>query len=413
MILIIAAIFLVDEDHLRSGFDYACGWNRFNFDLLGIWPRKNATGIAKYRSLINASVIFLILVIPRSIALYLFWGQIDAMIQCFSTHMPLIIGMVKLIILYFQQQVLGEFLEEMEVDWKVVKPTLHHDTMMKMANISRGISIVSSSMAYAANSFGVVKFYNLESFHLKDPDPRLTMNLFWVVCLPFDTSTSINFWVALLLQFYASFSGSLSYFAFDSLVAMMIFHLCGQLDLVRLSISQLGEDSETQRVRDIQAMVRSIVKKHEKLIQSARNLETAFNFALLLLTIGCVLTFCFQGYAVIRVTVNAVRQLNFFQVGFAVTITLSAVSHLFFCCWAADCLITKSSAVGDAIYHSGWYKLPHSKAHFFLLIGFKKFRPLEITSGKFAALSLDLFMKVIKMSMSYISMLLAVQSRRT
>ncbi|XP_063977355.1 uncharacterized protein LOC135162634 [Diachasmimorpha longicaudata] len=339
--------------------------------------------------------------------------QIDATVQCFSTHVPLIIGMVKLIILYFQQQVLGEFLNDMEIDWKNVKPKLHYDTMTKMANIARRISIISGSMIYSANSFGVIvqKFYNLESFYLKNPDPRLTTNLFWIVYLPFGTETSINFWIALLLQFYTSFAGSLCYFAFESLIVMMIFHLCGQLDLVALSLSQFGGDGEIHQIQDIRVKLRSIVKRHEKLIQSARNLETAFNFSLLLVTVGCVLTFCFQGYAVIRLL--AAGQLNLFQIGFAVTITFSAVAHFYFCCWAAECLIRTSSAVGDALYYSSWYKLRHSAARYLLLIGFKKFRPLEITSGKFAPLSLDLFLNVIKLSLSYISMLLAVQSRRT
>ncbi|THK33246.1 odorant receptor Or2-like [Diachasma alloeum] len=383
-----------------------------------MWPKKNLTGFRRYHVLLNAITVFFLLTLPRLAALYLFWGEIDAMIQCFSTHMPFAIGIVKLVILYLQQQALGEFMEKMECDWKNPISNEQYRTMMRMAKIGRQISIFSGLTVYSGNSFGVVvqKWYNLESFYIQQPDPRLTLNLFWVAYLPIDTSKNINFAVSLLLQFYTSFIGSLAYFVFDSLIAMTTLHVCGQLDCLKLSFAQLCENENTEKPWKFQKDLRRIVQRHSELIRSVAenhfSLDNSFNFVLFLSFIGCTLTFCFQGYAIIRVILLDTGKLNFFQVAFSATVTMGAISHFFICCWMGDLLITQSTAVGQAYYKNVWYKLPHQQARSLMIIGFKNFRSLQLTAGKFVPLSLNLFLKVIKSSMSYLSMLLAVQSRQ-
>ncbi|XP_011301211.1 odorant receptor 13a-like [Fopius arisanus] len=396
----------------NSGFDYARGWNKINFMILGMWPKTNLRGFRKYHALLNAITVFSLLTLPRLAALYLFWGEVDAMIQCFSTHMPFAIGIVKLVILYRQQQALGEFMEEMECDWRSPLPKKHQEMMMPMARMSRQISIFSGLTVYMANSFGVVvqKWYNLESVYIQQPDSRLTLNLFWVVFWPVDTSENINFAVALLLQLYTSFTGSLAYFVFDSLIAMMTLHLCGQLECLQQSFGELCDHNSSHEAKKFERDLKNIVQRHYKLIRLTNNLDDSFNFVLFLSFIGCTLTFCFQGYAIIRLL--DAGKLNFFQVAFSVTVTLGAISHFFICCWVGDFLIIQSAAVGQGFYKNQWYKLSNCQARSLMIIGFKNFRPLQLTAGRFAPISLNLFLNVIKSSMSYLSMLLAVQNRR-
>ncbi|THK33244.1 putative odorant receptor 85e [Diachasma alloeum] len=398
-----------DYDHPYLGFRYACGWNKFTLEIMGLWPRRKTTYFGRNRALIHAFVIFVVITIPRLVGAFFFRHEIDALIQCLGTYLPFIIGIVKLITLHYRREVLAEFLETMESDWAVPLSGERLKVMLEMAIIGRRISIFSGSMAYTANSIGIVvqKWYNLEAQQIQDPDPRLVTNLFWIVWLPYDTTNGINYAVSFVLQLYSSVYAALFYFIFDSFIVMLVLHLCGQLGGLQVSLRHLHE-TDVHKVT-FQTKLRNIVRKHEKLVRLAGDLEESFNFVLLLQLLGCTLMFCFQGYGIIRLVTQGT--LNLFQVGFAVTVVFATAVHFFFCCWAGEFLVSQSVSVGYAVYNCEWYKLPHLEARSLILIGLSKLRPLELTAGKFSVLSFNLFLNVLKTSMSYLSMLLAVQGR--
>jgi len=54
----------------------------------------------------------------------------------------------------------------------------------------------------------------------------------------------------------------------------------------------------------------------------------------------------------------------------------------------------QSLNICSAIYNTNWYDLPPKEAKMLVVIMRVTQSPLEITAGKFAALSLDYFMKV-------------------
>ncbi|XP_063978374.1 odorant receptor 4-like [Diachasmimorpha longicaudata] len=297
----------------------------------------------------------------------------------------------------------------MESDWAAPLSGEHLKIMLKMATIGRNISIFSGSMAYAANSIGIIvqKLYNLEAQQIPNPDPRLVTNLFWIVWLPYDTTNRINYAVSFVLQLYSSVYAALFYFIFDSFIVMLVLHLCGQLGELQISLRHLHE-TDDQGIT-FQTKLRMIVRKHDKLVRLAGDLEGSFSFVLLLQLLGCTLMFCFQGYGIIRLFTQGT--LNIFQVLFAVTVVFATAIHFFFCCWAGEFLVSQSVLVGHAVYDCEWYKLPHLEARSLILIGLRKLRPLTLTAGKFSVLSFNLFLNVLKTSMSYLSMLMAVQSR--
>ncbi|XP_011301212.1 odorant receptor 13a-like [Fopius arisanus] len=296
----------------------------------------------------------------------------------------------------------------MENDWAVPLSEERLNVMLEMAKIGRRISIFSGSMAYAANTIGIVvqKLYNLEAQHIPNPDPRLVTDLFWIVWLPYNTTNPISYAVSFVLQLYSSVYAALFYFIFDSFIVMIVLHLCGQLGDLQISLQHLHENDIHKST--FQVRLKRIVQKHEKLVRLAEDLENYFNFVLLLQLLGCTLMFCFQGYGIIRLLTQGT--LNLFQVAFAITVVFATAVHFFFCCWAGEILVSQSTSVGLAVYNCQWYRLPPSEARSLVLIGLSKFRPLKLTAGKFSVLTFNLFLHVLKTSMSYLSMLLAVQN---
>nr|WHS04433.1 odorant receptor 30 [Psyttalia incisi] len=231
----------------------------------------------------------------------------------------------------------------MESDWAASLSGEPLKIMLKMATVGRRISIFSGSMAYAANSIGIIvqKWYNLEAQQLPNPDSRLVTNLFWIVWLPYDTTNKIYYAISFVLQLYSSVYAALFYFIFDSFVVMLVLHLCGQFGRLQISLRHLHENHFHRA--NFRAKLRDIVRKHVMLFRLAENLEDYFNFVLLLQLLGCTLMFCFQGYGIIRLVTQGT--LNFLQVAFAVTVVFATAIHFFFCCWAGEFLISQVTQI--------------------------------------------------------------------
>ncbi|XP_011301055.1 odorant receptor 46a, isoform B-like [Fopius arisanus] len=186
---------------------------------------------------------------------------------------------------------------------------------------------------------------------------------------------------------------------------MLILHCCGQLKLVELSLTQLGINY-VKNGQSFQVVLRHIVKKHQSVCQFVKSLEKLFNFPWFVELVGCTLMFCFQGYNVLKL-LHADGS-GVFQIGFIIFSTFGILIQFLLNCWAGECLISQSSKIGYAFYTSQWYTLRPSDARSLMMMGFQKTRPLTLTTWKFSVLSIRLFLRVMKTSLSYLSVLLVM-----
>ncbi|KAF7378673.1 hypothetical protein HZH66_015460 [Vespula vulgaris] len=67
------------------------------------------------------------------------------------------------------------------------------------------------------------------------------------------------------------------------------------------------------------------------------------------------------------------------------------MSTLFIYCFIGECFIQECTNFGNAIYNYEWYNLPATDSKFFLICMTRTRKPLHLTSGKFAVLSLTVF----------------------
>lgn len=85
--------------------------------------------------------------------------------------------------------------------------------------------------------------------------------MIWVVFLLYDTSNKINFIVTWLLQLYASAVGAVVYVSFDTLIIIIVLHICAQLKIIQLRIKKLYDSDDI----NITMELIENVKKHIQL----------------------------------------------------------------------------------------------------------------------------------------------------
>ncbi|XP_012061505.1 PREDICTED: odorant receptor 30a-like [Atta cephalotes] len=83
----------------------------------------------------------------------------------------------------------------------------------------------------------------------------------------------------------------------------------------------------------------------------------------------------------------------------------------FIYCFCGEHLSAKSKMIGSAAYDSLWYDFSAKESQTVLFLILRSQKRLTITSGKIIDLSLERFTSVIKASLSYMSVLIAMYSR--
>ncbi|XP_053593914.1 uncharacterized protein LOC128667546 [Microplitis demolitor] len=357
-------------DVIEFGYRYAVGWNQFMLNFIGAWPRSSK-GISKYKTWFCFFCVLIFIWIPLIASIYPLWGNMDAVIECLSISIPLIIAMMKLVIFYYYKKEMKIFIDLIAKDWTINRRDNEKIPMMKMANLSRAISIISglliSSTVIAFILFKVWMATQIQKKQI-DHDSNVAIDLLYPAYLPYSTKDLKYYLLTWVIQCFATLFSPTAYASFDSFMSMILLHICGQLAIVGISIKNLVNETNFKNIYKFRWSLGQIVKRHEELNQFIELIENSFCIVLLPQMLVCTLAFCFQGY-----------------------------------------MLTMSTLITQTCYESNWFNLPFREARLLIFINYRSHKPLTITAGKFCSFSRHLFIMILKTSFGYLSMLLAVK----
>ncbi|KAK2588370.1 hypothetical protein KPH14_004384 [Odynerus spinipes] len=80
-------------------------------------------------------------------------------------------------------------------------------------------------------------------------------------------------------------------------------------------------------------------------------------------------------------------------------------------CYIGEQLLSESTKVAYAAYDCKWYNMPAKKIKCLVLIIRRARSPLQITAGQFCSFNLELFSKILKTSMGYLSVLYTMNAK--
>lgn len=88
-----------------------------------------------------------------------------------------------------------------------------------------------------------------------------------------------------------------------------------------------------------------------------------------------------------------------------VVIYMSMSFNIFIFCYIGEIVTEQCKQVGETVYMTKWYCLPHKTAHDLILIISRSSSVTKLTAGKLVQLSIRTYGDVMRTSMMYLNML--------
>ncbi|XP_025161004.1 odorant receptor Or2-like [Harpegnathos saltator] len=287
-------------------------------------------------------------------------------------------------------------------DWMKPKIKEERDVMLRLAKISRMIAICGWLLAFFLTiTFFTLPFFGLTIRHvtnLTDPGKPLAIQTYYL----HDVSESPQFELTVLAQGISMFLTSISYYAVDHFLGLLVLHVCGQMNNLHLRLTHMGQYT------NFNAILKYNVQDHIRLIRSIEIIDDSFDLLLLILVLYFGITFCLQGFLIVNVF-NDDGQVSFMQLLWFVAVTICVLLHMGLYCAVGETLVTQGKKIHRATYEYTWYTINPKAARNLILIMLRASKPLYITAGKTFPMTMATFCNLLKTSAGYISVLLANQ----
>ncbi|XP_077261522.1 odorant receptor 4-like isoform X1 [Temnothorax americanus] len=369
--------------------------------IFGIWP---TTSCILLRRLFWTVMLIIEQVYQyRYIVMHFELSEIFDIMKILSSTMAYTIFFIKLIIFWYKQRTFNSILTMMAIDWEnrsntkfsMSATTYNAKLSQRFANMTVILYLIS--IIFFSSDIFVKRVDNEIASNISTPILILEMDL------PFDVNRRFVYESVIIVQFLHLILCAEAIGLLNALLINLILHISGQIDILRKSVTEIfpkkGKCSPSRSV------VKEIIKKHQKVIIFSEHIEDLYSYIALVLFVSDTLIICCLGFAIVA----SIGQPNALKIILRTLLFYFNTNlEAFIFCFAGEHLSDKSKSIGDAAYDSLWYESNsrHSQTILFLIM--RTQNQLTITIGKIMNLSLDRFGSIVKASVSYISVLLAM-----
>ncbi|KAF7405496.1 hypothetical protein HZH66_004402 [Vespula vulgaris] len=290
---------------IHFNINYAIGWNRFSFQILGIWPdskdNESDSFFSKYWFIVPSFFMLGFITLPQSAYLLMIWGDLELMTEILATAiLPVTMGWIKLVFTRYRLESLRPLLRTFVEDWKRPKSQNERSVMLVNAKKARIISICCTTSACFMVSLHVLPRSLIVAQMQRDQfEPPHTV--VFPGYFPYDISGTFAFLISCFGQIVAAYSGTLSYISVDTFITMLVLHVCAQISNLRHSLEDLPSGMN-EMANDFTKKLIWIVKGHEHLNWYAQSIDNSFNMMLLIQILGFTVQVCFEAFQLFRVS---------------------------------------------------------------------------------------------------------------
>ncbi|XP_014212167.1 odorant receptor 10a-like [Copidosoma floridanum] len=364
--------------------------SRWSLCVVGVWPDlKSSRQFATISYIIFMTSIVSIcnfLIIPQTMKLFLIGNDLDMIVNILCTaNIPQIVTLIKMSIFRYDSTEVKSLLHTMYKDWNSEYTSEQVKMIRYSAKVGKRIAAACIGIGYiTSNIFFILRLILLQEEKSYSSGHVFLFESHFLI----DVSNSPWFEVIWLLQGFCTFSMTNAYSGIDGFFAILVLHLCGQLDVLLDEINMLSIDNAKM---DVKENIRSIIKRQNEINAFVKMIQGIFGQIFLIQVSACVVQFCLQGYQMIHIVTNAKVEKPILQLMFMTMYLLYLSLDFYIYCHVAEKLRTKSLEVSQAVYNCKWYDFKTKEAYDIIFIMSRAQHPLEITVGKFCSLSLNLF----------------------
>ncbi|CAH1641577.1 unnamed protein product [Spodoptera littoralis] len=346
------------------------GFFSFNIKYLffvGLWPEKTLTRNQKflykiYELFIHAiTIIFLIM---AGVGTY--QNKDDILIVLSNLDKSLVVYnfFFKTIIFLIKRDQLSDLIDEIEASGDEVTK----ERKKLMANY---VMAVTGMTAAVVSTFSLLAL--LEGIMSIEA---------W---MPFDpVKNSMNLVLSLQIIAFCVFPGLCRAFAMQGLVCSMIMYLCDQLIHLQKELRSLDYVKDTEMITRMK--FKMIIKKHIRLMGYSMKMESIFNEYFLVQNLAVTVELCLNA---VMVSIVGVQQITLLFTFLAYLVL--ALINAYVYCYLGNELIIQSEGIALAAYESTWTSWPVDLQKDLMILINASQRPLKLSAGGIALLSIQTF----------------------
>ncbi|XP_032455987.1 odorant receptor 13 isoform X1 [Nasonia vitripennis] len=392
-------IVALSDDQNVDGYNHAIGPCRFFLRLLGTWPDPYGnvdSWTTSARCLVITATMFLFATISQTVKMALSYKDLNLVTEILTNcNIPTTIATIKIASIWYYRWVLRDLVRQIIEDWEMSHDRHESAIMWRSAKISRIFSIGCMFMTEGTLlTQCVVGLFRPISYAFKtDLNQSIEWPLYMKGSFPYDVQSSPNYELSILGQLLSNVFASTSFSSADSFFIVLMFHLIGQLSILKLTIldlpSKIENSDDRSKFIDRFAFVHM---RHNRLWRFSMAIEESFNTMFLIQMIPCIFALCTQGYQLIMIM--DADNVSLMELIFMIYFLVLFLFTIFTYCYVTEILRCKSLELSYAVYDCDWTILPAKEARILLLILVRTQHPFEITAGKFASFSLPFYCRV-------------------
>ncbi|XP_071626243.1 odorant receptor 10-like isoform X2 [Temnothorax longispinosus] len=383
---------------------YKVELHRLSFEVVGLWPKTGKFTKKYQRAEIRVGIILSLLIIiflPTMCMFMHVWGNMVHVIDSLHIALPIMAIFVKYVIVRWKRTVLFAIVNMIAEDWMEFKHFTERTVMIRQAQSARlitltgyiffaiGLLIISIPpyfgirILYTTNFMNRSKLLPFETYHF------------------YDTDKSPQYELTFFIQIISCFLACIVYLSIEIFFVLIIFHICGQLEIFRCRLVSLV------LCKNFNKVLKNIIATHVRLIRFAENIENMYSLIMLIMILYVGIVFCLNGFLFTVFLVNKrTGKVADTEIYFTTVLLVTSLMNTFLYCGAGELITEQSNAVHRALCDLEWYKLESRKARNLILLMIRTIHPFRVTAGKVIPLTLATFCSLLKTSCGYISFLL-------
>ncbi|XP_012527743.2 odorant receptor 43a [Monomorium pharaonis] len=387
-------------------FEWAVKLNRFTLKVIGLWPKSkyNIQEKLTYNSRPLITLIILICnLIPLIHSLIRVHSDITLVIDNLQFTLPTITCAVRIIIFWWKKKDILSILNMIMEDWLRLKNKYERTTMIRRAQNAR----IIITFAYGVMTIGfvfivVLPICGISIRHLTnvtDPGKLLPLQTYY----PYDVSKRPQYELIFFTQCIAIFLSIVSYTGVDNFLGLLVFHICGQLEILRYRIMHMNNCINFHDV------LKSSVINHIRLLRAIAIIDDTYNIILLVLFLYFAIFSACYGFLIINL-IEKKNDVSITDLTYKICVFINVFGHMCVYCAVGEILVAQCDRIYSAINNYKWYNLDPQSAKCLIFLLIRSNKSSYLTAGKVFPMTMATFCNLIKTSASYMSVLLTTKT---
>ncbi|XP_011705591.1 PREDICTED: odorant receptor 67c-like [Wasmannia auropunctata] len=235
--------------------------------------------------------------------------------------------------------------------------------------------------------------------NITDPGRPMVLQTHYI----YDVTKSPQYELTFINQAIFVTIAMIAYSGIDNFLSLLVFHICGQLDILENRLNHLDKYINYNEV------LKCCIAKHIRLLRAIDVIEDTYNIILLSLFIYFALLFAFYGFRMISLF-DEENDVSFTHLIYFISTILNIFVNMCLYCVLGEILMTQCNKIYFAAYNNKWYILNSKIVENLFFLMTRGSNPIYLTVGKVSPVTMVTFCNLVKTSVGYISVLHTTKS---